>query len=313
MAEPTLEEAKEFLADFQDACASLQCVGELAITGGDPILHPQFWEILKEARKVAEVLIVMGNPETINSETIAQYKSVGIDRYHISIDGFKATHDGIRYSGSFEQTCRAFRELATAGIATEGMTTVSVWNYQEIPDLIDFIYGELHASFWAFGRYVPTAGGDCGLTPKEYFRFLATVKKRHKIWEDRLGIPAQRKDSFWSVLYHKPIPQDGRINGGCGLGTTTLTMLPDFMLMACRRHPASHLERWTPQRKLLEIFLTNERLQAFREIQKIQGCGECKHLLHCRGCRAAAFAATGNIYGKDPQCPILHSKKKGGE
>lgn len=221
-AEPTLAQAKEFLADFAVTCQLLNCLGELALTGGDPILHPYFWEILSETRKVAATLIVMGNPETINDDTIVRYQEVGIDRYHLSIDGFQKTHDNIRYPGSFQETCRAFRELEVAGINTEAMTTVSSWNYQEIPKLIDFIYGELHASFWAFGRYVPTASGDCGLTPQQYFDFLKTVWERHKPWEEKLGIPAQRKDSFWSVIYNKPIPQDSKIHGGCGLGTTTL-------------------------------------------------------------------------------------------
>jgi len=308
-SEPALAEVLEFLEDFAATCKKLDCMGELAITGGDPILHPQFWEIIAAARKAAAMLIIMGNPETINAGTIARYKEVGIDRYHISVDGFEKTHDGIRYRGSFSETHRAFHELHEAGVLTEAMTTVSAWNYQEIPDLIDFIYGEFHASFWAFGRYVPTEGGDCGLTPQQYFDFLQTVWQRHKPWEEKLGIPAQRKDSFWSVIYDKSIPQIDRICGGCGLGTTTLTMLPDFMIMACRRHPQSHLERWTPSRKLLDIFLNSPRLSAFRAIHNIKGCKDCQHLWHCRGCRAAAFAATGDIYGEDPQCLLIAQRK----
>jgi len=33
-----------------------------------------------------------------------------------------------------------------------------------------------------------------------------------------------------------------------------------------------------------------------------QKCRECELLTNCRGCRAVAYAASGDFMGEDPQC-----------
>ena len=39
-----------------------------------------------------------------------------------------------------------------------------------------------------------------------------------------------------------------------------------------------------------------------RDRSKIDECGKCEHRDECGGCRAIAYALTGNYMGKDTQC-----------
>ena len=91
------------------------------------------------------------------------------------------------------------------------------------------------------------------------------------------------------------------------MGSSTITMLPDKTLMACRRHAGSVLGKWTKKKNFSYHFLENPIMASFRDIMNIKGCNICKYLTVCRGCRAAAYALSKDHFGIDPQC-ILAAK-----
>lgn len=299
--EVNFETAKLILEDFAECCGFLKAEPHLAITGGDPILHTHFWQILALSRKICKWVGVLGNPEKLGKKEIGRLKAMGIDRFQLSLDGLRETHDSIRYQGSFDCTISKLQQLANAGISVSIMSTISSVNYKELIEVMKLSY-RLGAKHWSFARYTPKIG-DCGISPREYLRFLKGVQKTHKPFEKKGALP-QTKESLFCLINGQDVCSD-EITGGCGLGTSALTLLPDNMVMACRRHPDSNLEKWTPERGLLEIFFTNEKLAMYREINRIEGCRDCKYLYSCRGCRAAAFTATGDNFGIDPQCPRL--------
>ena len=293
------------LQDFSECCEKLEVEPHLVITGGDPILHPRFWDILSLARENCKWVGILGNPEKLDDRTIAKLKKIGIDRYQLSLDGMETTHDSIRLPGSFQSTTKAISRLSQAGISVSVMSTVSFFNYQEMINVMQLSY-QLGAKHWSFARWTPQ-NGDCGILPNEFVSFLRKIETAHKLFEKK-GVEPQNKESLLILIRRKSCNigrQDLKIQGGCGIGTSTLTILPDNTVMACRRHSGSVLEKWTPQRGFLSIFLKNSKLKDYRRIDKIEGCKDCQYLYYCRGCRAAAYASTGNHFGKDPQCPML--------
>lgn len=301
--EPDLATTEHLMEDLKEISDKLGCGLDISITGGDPFLHPQFWEILKETRRIVDFVAVMGNPEMIDKHLIAKMVDIGINRYCLSVDGFQRTHDYIRYDGSFYATIRAIEFLLTSPLQVGVQTTVSSWNIHEVPNLMDYLYG-LGVKRWAFSRYVPKDSDEFDVTPEQYYSLMCSIKEKHKKWEEILGIPRQGKDPLWATVYDDYPAYCGTIQGGCILGSMALTLLPDNMVRGCRRHAGSVLEKWGEGRSLLEIWVTNDRLNEIRQIHMIEACNQCKYLCVCRGCRAVAWAKSKSLYAPDPHCII---------
>ncbi len=298
----SMETAKLILADVIECCDELNAEARIAITGGDPLLHPHFFEILQLARSVSSRLAILGNPEYLNKNVIENFKKIGIEAFQFSLDGLKETHDYLRYSGSFDKTVNAIKMLSDNGIKVIVMSTVSGINYQQMAKVMKISYdnGAFH---WTFARFVNQKDGDCGINAKKYINFIDEILEAQKEFKDRKG---------WSPVSKEPLiitRDDEECNfstdfaeSGCGLGTSMLTLLPDLTVMGCRRHPGSVLGKWSPKDTLGDYFIMHPKMDEFREIERIENCKDCKYLYFCRGCRAIAYTATGDNFGKDPQC-----------
>ena len=111
----------------------------------------------------------MGNPFHLTEEVCRRLKECGCRKYQLSLDGLKETHDGIRQQpGSYDATMAAIPLLRNAGIDVAIMTTVSKWNVQDIPLLVDEVVKN-KADIFAFARYCPSkADRDVCCSPEEY-------------------------------------------------------------------------------------------------------------------------------------------------
>jgi AdoMet-dependent heme synthase len=86
---------------------------------------------------------------------------------------------------------------------------------------------------------------------------------------------------------------------GCSAGFTTLSVLSDGTVYPCRRLPI-------PIGKINEgisnLIVENEVMQDLRNLKKMEENIGCNKITHCRGCRAVAYAVTGDYMSKDPMC-----------
>jgi len=166
------------MSDMQDCCLELDADIVFSITGGDPLTHPEIWNILKEARVFVKKLAVLGNPELLNEKSVAKLKEIGINWFQVSLDGMKETHDNIRSVGSFERTINGIELLKNANIPIVVNSTVSDLNYREMIDVMKLSY-DLGVGKWSFARWVPNSG-TCGISAKEYRNFLNDIHREQE-------------------------------------------------------------------------------------------------------------------------------------
>lgn len=291
---------RRIIADITDCCEQLEARPIIAITGGDPLTHPDIKLILEAVRKISSWLGVLGNPELLNNETIKMLEGIGINQYQLSIDGMEKTHDEIRRKGSFMRTIKAIEMLLKTSIHVRIMSTVSSINYKEMADVMKTVYG-LGVKKWSFARWIPETG-DCGLTPQQYKDFLGEIVAEQKPFRDKGIILPVNDPLIVPFLGESVVGDTTSILGGCSLGSSKLCILPDNVIMGCRRNRDSILGKWKKRGDLLNLFLFNPKMEEYRKIKEIEKCNRCSFLNQCRGCRAAAFASVGNTFGKDPQC-----------
>lgn len=303
----SMENANRLLTDYVDFCSRYDKLPHISLTGGDPILHKHFWEIVSLIKMYKIPFNVLGNPFHLTPEVIRRLKAAGCRHYQISLDGLEETHDLMRKPGSFQAGLDAIDLLYENGLSPVVMTTVSRVNWLEIPRLTRIIV-EHHAEKCAFARYCPTHGDtEFNLTPDEYHSFLNTMWGVYEELANR-GTTFTLKDHLWKIILDEKgllsLKDDGIVYDGCHCGISHLTLLEDGTAYACRRmdSPVGHF----PEQSIEEIFF-GEQESLYRQIDNIEGCKDCKLLNYCRGCRAVAYgSANGNVFAKDPQCWICN-------
>lgn len=305
LIEMPAKRAEEVILQATEMCRRMERLPYFYITGGDPLLHRNIWEILSMLKDRDIPFTILGNPFHLTDEVCGRLKAMGCQKYQLSIDGLRDTHDSIRRPGSFDATLDKIDVLKRNGIRVAVMTTVSGTNINEIPGIIDIVVAK-GVDVFAFGRYCPTSEEkSTHISPDEYREFLDTIWHKFEEHKDS-GTIFNLKDHLWTLyLYEKglfKIPSDSdpdAIYDGCHCGDCHFTILPDGDVMACRRFDSvvGNMFR-TP----LHALWQSKAMDGYREYEKFEKCRHCELLRFCRGCPAVAYGYHRSFYAPDPQC-----------
>jgi radical SAM/SPASM domain protein of ACGX system len=234
-------------------------------------------------------------------------KSCGCQKYQLSIDGLRQTHDWFRKPGSFDITLEKIGCINRAGIRSVVMTTVSGTNLDQIPGIIDAVVAA-GVNVYAFARYCPTSEEkDTGMTAQQYRDLLAICDQKFKEYE-AAGCQTyfNKKDHLWTLYEYETgqfqIPENAdpdMIYGGCNCGNCHLTILPTGDVYACRRVQNSKVANVFEDR-LADVWVS--QMERYRQYDKFKKCAKCELKAWCRGCPAVASGQSGDFYDADPQC-----------
>jgi AdoMet-dependent heme synthase len=304
-----IEEVSAMLEDWRETYG-ISLSSSFTVTGGEPFLRQDIFEILKELKSRRFDTYILSNGTLISPEVAKALAELRIKGVQISIEGPKDIHDSIRGAGSFSSSLKGVRNLLDAGIEVTLNTTLSNINAHCFMDVVE-LASSLGVQRLGFSRLVPSGSGGKLLgemlskeVVKDLYRRLFSLKID--------GLQIVTGDPVASMLRNpageddaNPVP-----SGGCAAGVSGLTILPDGTVTPCRRMPVPIGN--VNQDSLREIWATSETLKALRDKSLYQGnCGECSKWSGCRGCRAIAFAysqahGNGNCLAEDPQCFLSH-------
>lgn len=177
------EQMQETFHNCLDFCETYGRLPYFYITGGDPILHPDFWRLLELLREHGILFTILGNPFHLTDEVCQRLKDYGCEKYQLSLDGMRETPDWFRKPGSFDITLEKIACIKKAGIRAVIMTTVSGTNIDEIPEIIDTVV-EHKADVFAFARYCPTSEEkEVGIEPLRYRKLLEDCDRKFRQYE----------------------------------------------------------------------------------------------------------------------------------
>ena len=300
------EQLQDAFYNCLDFCKVYDRLPYFYITGGDPILHSDFWKLMKLLKSHEIPFTILGNPFHLDDEVCRKLKSLGCEKYQLSLDGMRETHDWFRKPGSFDITLEKLDCIKKAGIRAVVMTTVSGTNIKEIPDIIDTVANK--ADVFAFARYCPTSEEkDTNIEPLRYRELLRVCDRKFKEYEAQ-GCTTyfNKKDHLWTLYEYETgefkIPENAEtdmIYGGCNCGNCHLTILPNGDIFACRRVQNSKVGNVFEDR-IADVWVCE--MEAYRDYTKFEKCSKCELKAWCRGCPAVASGKNGNFYAADPQC-----------
>jgi mycofactocin biosynthetic radical S-adenosylmethionine protein MftC len=151
---------EQYLALFADL-ARMQTLF-LTFTGGEPMVHPRFFDLGKAARDAGFAVRVRTNGHTL-TEKVARRLLQDVDPYlvEMSIHGATAeSHDKqTRVKGSFNQLVSNIRAMTQLGLIQQLVCTPTAWNEHEIPELFQ-LADELGIRLRFQGPVGPRDNGD---------------------------------------------------------------------------------------------------------------------------------------------------------
>lgn len=314
MYEMTLPEIKDTINEISDTLSiwmktyGISFSPSVNLTGGEPFLKKDIFEILDEFRSRGFEIYLLTNGTLVNTDMARRLHDLDIKGVQVSIEGPKKIHESIRGRDSFTGSLRGVANLLDAGLEVTLNVTLSNLNAGYFMDLFR-LSSALGVQKLGFSRLVPSGRGETLLN--EMLKTEDVKNLYDKIFSMNMkGLEVVTGDP---VASQSRRPSDDEDNGdialgGCAAGISGLTILPDGTLLPCRRLPVPIGN--ILKDSLREVWADSEVLNALRDRSMYKGkCGSCNKWAHCRGCRAIAYAYSnaggqGDFLAPDPQCFI---------
>jgi len=131
------------------------------LTGGEPLMHPQIYQLLKIVQREELSLTIETNGLLCTPEMAAEVARSEKRFVSVSLDGADAdTHEWVRgISGSFEKTRQGIRNLVNAGIKPQIILSLMRCNSDQVEAVVR-LAEELGASSVKFNIVQPTGRGE---------------------------------------------------------------------------------------------------------------------------------------------------------
>ena len=126
-------------AEVFRALADLHASGVrvLILSGGEPLLRPDLFAIVRHAKSMGFYVGLSSNGTLIGQSNIASIAGLGLDYLGVSLDGLREAHDQFRRkAGAFGASLAGIRLARNAGIKVGLRFTLTQGNAAELPALL---------------------------------------------------------------------------------------------------------------------------------------------------------------------------------
>jgi radical SAM protein with 4Fe4S-binding SPASM domain len=303
-AELSTAEGKQLLEQI----ARLKEFRMIVITGGEPLLRNDIFELMEHAGKLGFHIIFSTNGTLLTPDMAKDLARLGVVNFSISLDGYtQECHESIRRKPDcFQSAIDGIKAAAKTGVCLQVNFTAMQQNLAELPGLID-LAEELKTDIIMVFQAIPPRKdrGALELSVEEQTQLMRTIAAKQK--KTRALIMPVCSPEYWPWLVeHKRFNFGQWIQrkafSGCGAGSGFSYIRFDGEVWPCNFIPLSAGN--VRQTAFPDIWNNSPLLQEFRgEPRKLKGaCGECPHQKICGGCRGRAFAHTADPLAADPDC-----------
>ena len=277
-------------------------VFQIALGGGEPLLHPQIIEMVRLARKHDVVPNLTTNGNRLDRDLAQALREAGLGQAQISLNGASLRANSATRP-NFERALAALRACREAGLRFGINFLLTRSSAQELEPVVR-LGSELGAATVNILRpKPPTTEGDWlqreSLDKAGYRKVKRTLPRLSRLaGETKLTLDA----SFTFLLTDKP-PQVLYRNGvwGCTAARRFCTVIQDGRVLPCSHVRQSDVGGGD----FIHAWWESEVFARFRaQEDEIQGpCRACDYLEVCKGCRAVAMAFENDFTASDPHCP----------
>lgn len=294
--ELSTDECKALFRDMKEAGFNM-----IKLSGGEPLMRDDIFELAEYAQNLGLYTCLGSNGTLISEDNIGEIKKY-IRSVAVSIDSTdKKSHDDFRgYEGAFDKTLRGIELLKKNGVKVQINTTISRINKDEIHELLDFASSLGASSVHVLFLVMTGRGKDLGgvyLSKEEYLKAIKEVLE----YESDLFIKPTCAPQ--STIIARELGLDPKVKKACIAGMSYCSVVYDGRVNICpyAEVTAGNLR----EESFLDIWNKSEVFEKLRDYDNYKGaCGACSYNEVCGGCRARAFANTGDYLEFDNYCSL---------
>ncbi len=276
----------------------------LILSGGEPLIRDDLEEIAEHAASAGATVVVGTNGIGLTDQRIESLKRAGVRGVAVSIDSLKASyHDRFRHgAGALEDTLDAVDRLGEHELDFIVQTSLTRGNRAELPRLAAWAAEKGAVSFNLY-FLVPTGRGEGmrGLSPEDNENVLAELVELEREYRGRMMVRSKCQPQLMRHVVEAD-EESPLLNYStrCPCGVQYCRITPEGKLTPCPYMPAVAGDLMRDS--FAEVWATSPLFLALREGALGGRCGRCEYRKVCGGCRARAYAESGDPLGPDDSC-----------
>lgn len=255
----------------------------LAVTGGEPLLRKDLFEVMKYATGLGFRWGMVTNGSLVDGDAVEKCHAAGMSTVTVSVDGLRETHDDIRrFEGSFDRAINALRLFKASGYfaVVQATTCVSDYNIGELRELYT-LFEAAGLDEWRLLTVNPIGRAKddprFALRPDQLVRLLDFIVEARQ--KKGLSVTFE-EEGFLGPDY------EGRVRSSpfyCPAGINIGSILYDGSISACPNLPRSLIQGNVRSDRFRDVW--NNRFQQFRDLswKKKGDCESCEWWPICQG------------------------------
>jgi radical SAM protein with 4Fe4S-binding SPASM domain len=257
---------------------------QLCITGGEPLLRPDFFALVEYAHSLGYSWGMTSNGTRITREVARRLHETGMGTISVSIDGLEATHDTQRRRpGAWKAAMRGIQNLIDEG-GFHAIQVTTVMNHQSMDELDELyeLFCETEIDSWRVIGIEPIGRAlevpERMLTPEDQRRLMDFIKEKREAempvtygCSHFLGLDYEREVRKWYFL--------------CNAGLYVASIMANGDVGACLdiERTEKTIQGSVYENRFTEIW--RNRFELFRRplSEQCRKCRECTEEKWCAG------------------------------
>lgn len=286
---------------------------EIILSGGEPLLHKNFFEVLKQVRQNGgEFITLTTNGSLLTDKHLKLIQELNFKRVvlSISLDNLNPEkHNNFRkFPNAFDKAEKALEKISkinSPNIIPSMRSTIQASQIPEMEEMIKFAkhIGCKRISFSAIhpaGKAIKR--NDLWMTKEEKKKFIQEIYRLKKIFPE-LNITTN--DPLKCLIRgQNDLGKEGElVFDGCGAGVITFNVNSDGTMTPCALLdlPMMNIFPLTIQ-EMIEKYKNNDIVKNMLQMNLKGKCKNCSKKYQCGGCRARALIQNEDYLGEDPHC-----------
>lgn len=276
----------------------------IVFSGGEPLLYRYLFEVAEYARSKNLPTALATNGTLVNENMAKKIKAADFHRVSFSLDGATpSVNDKLRGEGTFLKAIAGLQYLRAEGAELQINTTVTKENFKQI-HLIYELALKLGVRALHLFAFVPVGCGvdvpdEKRLCAEEYEVFLNEIA--HLALESKIEIKLTCAPHYNRILAEKNSVFISKLSRGCLAGSGVC-----FISSTGEVYPCGYLALSAGnilRDSFKKIWEESPLFKALRDTSSLKGkCSICEYVSLCGGCRARAYADTGDYLEEEPEC-----------
>jgi radical SAM protein with 4Fe4S-binding SPASM domain len=274
------------------------------LSGGEPLLRDDLEAIAAHGKAGGATVVVGTNGTGLTAERIASLKRAGVTGVAVSVDSLNPTyHDRFRHgTAALEDTLAAVERLREGELDFIVQTTVTRGNRAQVTRLAEWSAERGAVSFNLYFLVETGRGsGMKGLSSEENDAVLTELVDLQRRFRGRMLVRSKCQPQIMRHVYERD-PESPLLHYAtrCPCGIQYCRITPEGKVTPCPYTPevAGDLRR----QSFAEIWHRSPVFATLRGGELGGKCGRCEYREICGGCRARAFAASGDLLAADESC-----------